>query len=419
MGKELAYQRNLLQTVTDNASSCLLMIDSSGRGTFANAATERITGFKAAEMIGAVLHDKIHHTHRDGTPFAREDCPIDCSLSGSETLENYEELFVHKDGHFYPARCAARPILKDGAPVGTVIEVHDITAEKQAQESIRSSEERLRLALEAAGAGMWDLDLETGAMVWSPENCRIYGLDPERYLPQYETWRALVHPDDLARVEQERAASIRAHRSYRVEYRIRRPSGEVRWVSSQGRAYDDQHGNPVRMLGINIDITKRKRTEEERFKFQALVESSNDYIGMAEPGGNYFYLNPAGCALVGVDSDALSLYFPAISSPTPTGSFTTSASSRRCKNRGSGKARYALNTRRAARQSTLTVRCSWSKIRIAARLCALARSRVTSGSKNASNVCSREESNNCVKPIGPKIAFLRCSRTNFAIPWRR
>ena len=431
--KEIAYQRNLLQAVTDNASSCLLMIDSAGRSTFANAATERITGFKADEMIGAILHDTIHHTHQDGTPFAREDCPIDRAMSGFETVENFEDLFVHKDGHFYPARCAARPILKDGVRVGTVIEVHDITAERRAQESIRVSEERLRPALESAGAGMWDLDLESGVMVWSPENCRLYGLDPERYVPQYETWRALVHPDDLQWVEHERAASMRAHRPYRVEYRIRKPSGEVRWVASQGRAYDDPNGKPVRMLGINIDITERKRAEgllarreeelrvitdsvpcliayidsderyrfvnrgyeetfgrpraeiigntarellgsayatvepyirrvlagesvsfetvlgpidkqrmvlasyrpdfredervagfyvmvtditerkraeEERFKFQALVESSSDYIGMANPGGDYFYLNPAGRALVGIDPDTISRHQP-------------------------------------------------------------------------------------------------------------
>jgi PAS domain S-box-containing protein len=58
------------------------------------------------------------------------------------------------------------------------------------------------------------------------------------------------------------------------------------------------------------DITGRKRAEEERYKFQALVESSSDYIGMAEPGGNYFYLNPAGRALVGVDDDAMLLHRP-------------------------------------------------------------------------------------------------------------
>ena len=431
--QELAYQKNLLQLVTDNASSCLLMIDNAGRGTFANAATERITGFPADEMIGAVVHDKIHPSHSRETVFATADCPLECALSGGEPVENFEHQFVHKNGHSYPARCAARPIVKDGAAVGTVIEVHDITAEKQAQESLRASEERLRLALESAGAGMWDLDLETGAMVWSPENCRLYGLAPEQYIPRYETWRALVHPDDLERVEHERAASIRARRSYRVEYRLRRPSGEVCWVASQGRAFDDNHGKPVRMLGINIDVTDRKRAEEllarreeelrvitdsvpsliayidrdehyrfvnrgyeevfgvpraeiigrtvreflgptyeitepyirrvlagenvtfeadiewpknprvvlasyrpdfrddgrvagfyvlvtditgrkraeeERYKFQALVESSSDYIGMAEPGGNYFYLNPAGRALVGVDDDAMLLHRP-------------------------------------------------------------------------------------------------------------
>lgn len=299
---DLRYQTDLLQAVTDNIRSCLLIMDSEGRATFANAATEQVTGFKPQELIGFVLHERIHHSHPDGTPFLRNDCPIDRALPEFSVVENFEDMFVHKDGYFYPVRCSARPIIKDGAPVGTVIEVRDISEEKKNQAALRASEERLRQALESADAGMWDLDLQSNAMVWSPENCRLYGIEPDKFIPSYETWRARVHPDDLERIEREREDNISSARPYRVEYRVRKPSGEVRWLASHGRAYQDANGQPLRMLGINIDITERKQIEEDRLKFQALVESSSDYIGMAEPGGNCFYLNPAGRALVGVDS---------------------------------------------------------------------------------------------------------------------
>ena len=139
--------------------------------------------------------------------------------------------------------------------------------------------------------------------VRSLENCLCHGLNSQSYAPEYKTWRASVHADDIEQVEAQREQSVRACECYQVEYRIRKPSGEVRWLASQGKAFYDEHGKAVRMLGINIDITERRRIEEERVKFQALVESSLDYIGIADLDDNCFYLNPAGRLLLGIDSE--------------------------------------------------------------------------------------------------------------------
>jgi PAS domain S-box-containing protein len=128
----LAAALALNRTITDNTQSCLWMMDAQGRGTFANPASERVSGFKPEELIGQVLHEKVHHTHPDGTPFPIEECPLDRALPLQESVVGYEDVFVHKDGHFYPVRCAGRPIIVNGAPIGTVIEVQDITEERRA-----------------------------------------------------------------------------------------------------------------------------------------------------------------------------------------------------------------------------------------------------------------------------------------------
>jgi PAS domain S-box-containing protein len=151
--EELRYQLDLTRTITDNTQSCLLMMDAQGRCTFANPAAERITGYCAQELIGQVLHNVIHHTHPDGTPFPIEECPLDRALPAQEAVVDYEDTFVHKDGHFYPVRCAARPIYKGGQPSGTVIEVQDITEEKQAaaeREQLLLTERAAREAADAA-----------------------------------------------------------------------------------------------------------------------------------------------------------------------------------------------------------------------------------------------------------------------------
>ena len=128
----LAEALALNRTITDNTQSCLWMMDTRGRGTFANPASERVSGFKPEELIGQALHEKVHHTHPDGTPFPIEECPLDNALPLEEAVVGYEDVFVHKDGHFYPVRCAGRPIIVNGQPIGTVIEVQDITEERRA-----------------------------------------------------------------------------------------------------------------------------------------------------------------------------------------------------------------------------------------------------------------------------------------------
>jgi PAS domain S-box-containing protein len=144
--EQIKYQLDLTRTITDNSRSCLWMMDAEGRATFANPATERVTGFKPEELIGEVLHYKVHHTRPDGAPFPKEECPLDRALPLQESVVGYEDTFVHKDGHFYPVRCNGRPIFKGGKPVGTVIEVQDITEEKRLLEAERRAREQAEVA---------------------------------------------------------------------------------------------------------------------------------------------------------------------------------------------------------------------------------------------------------------------------------
>jgi PAS domain S-box-containing protein len=142
----LRYQLDLTRTITDNTQSCLWMMDAEGRGTFANPASELVSGFKPEELIGHVLHYKVHHTRPDGTPFPIEECPLDCALPLQESVVGYEDTFIHKDGHFYPVRCSGRPIFEGGKAVGTVIEVQDITEEKRLLQAEREARQQAEVS---------------------------------------------------------------------------------------------------------------------------------------------------------------------------------------------------------------------------------------------------------------------------------
>jgi PAS domain S-box-containing protein len=135
------YYRRQLQAVANNATLALFIMDERQHCVYMNPAAEQLTGYRLEEVRGKPLHDYVHHTRPDGSRYPLDECPIDQAFP-KNMQEQGEEVFVHKDGHFYPVAFTASPILEEGRPVGTIIEVRDITEERLAEA------ERERLLLE-------------------------------------------------------------------------------------------------------------------------------------------------------------------------------------------------------------------------------------------------------------------------------
>lgn len=124
-----------LNTVLDNASVAVLLMDEGQRCVYANAAAERLTGYSFAELTAGCLHDIIHHTRPDGSPYPLHECPIDRAFPENNRMQG-EEVFVHKDGSFYPVAFTASPIRDaDAKVVGTVIELRGTAEEKRREEA--------------------------------------------------------------------------------------------------------------------------------------------------------------------------------------------------------------------------------------------------------------------------------------------
>jgi PAS domain S-box-containing protein len=132
-----------LTAVLDNASVAILLMDDQQQCSYMNAAAERLTGFTFAETQDRALHDVIHHTRPDGSPFPLAECPIDRAFPERKNSQG-EETFVHKDGRFYPVAFTASPIQDEASKtIGTIIEVQDISERKAAEAALRESLDRL------------------------------------------------------------------------------------------------------------------------------------------------------------------------------------------------------------------------------------------------------------------------------------
>ena len=168
-------------------------------------------------------------------------------------------------------------------------------AEALAQ-GLRATEERLTLAQQASQIGSFDWNLETGVNTWSPELYDIYGIRPEEFGDTQGAWERYLHPDDRGKmvhaIEQSRTSGGAEDR----EFRIIRPNGEIRWLVGRWRWISDLSGQPVRLTGVNIDITERKRADdvvrESEARTRAIFESALDALITMDAEGRVQDWNP-------------------------------------------------------------------------------------------------------------------------------
>jgi PAS domain S-box-containing protein len=149
-----------------------------------------------------------------------------------------------------------------GNPVRMVGSHTDVTDRKRAEEVLRESQERLSLALEVAHMVTWDFDILTNHLVAAGAVDLVFGLPRGSSVPSYEDFFNFVHPEDRKSVSQALTRSVEEGAEYRLEYRVVWPDGTLHWVSAEGQAYRDATGKPIRVVGVAIDITERKRAEE-------------------------------------------------------------------------------------------------------------------------------------------------------------
>src|SRR4051812_17637831 len=153
------------------------------------------------------------------------------------------------------------------------------------EQELAASEQRLRFAQEVARMGTWDTDLATGEGIWSESLCDAWGID--RGTPaSYESFISLVHPDDRPHVEAIILPAERDGGDFEYEYRIRRPDGEIRWFLCRGRIVIEEKGRPARSLGVAMDISDRKRADEDRTNLERQLRQAQKLQAIGRLAGS-------------------------------------------------------------------------------------------------------------------------------------
>jgi PAS domain S-box-containing protein len=220
-----------------------------------NPAYEKLVGLSAEQIIGRPIIDVIGiEAFEVKRPY------VECVLRG-ERVEYEEEVPFAAGPRFL--HIVYTPWIDDGQVAGWMATLSDITDLKRSTEALREREQRLRLALDASGAGSWMRDARTGRVDWDDRFRRLYGFTAEEP-GSLEAWLGRVHEEDRRQLVNlcDQIAHTKTHNCFDSTFRIVRPDGTVAWIQSLGQVHRDADGEVMRLTGIELDVTERRRAEE-------------------------------------------------------------------------------------------------------------------------------------------------------------
>ncbi|AUT01084.1 histidine kinase [Nostoc sp. CENA543] len=208
-----------------------------------------------------------------------------------------EFRFIYPDGKVGWSVCKGKVLCDDttGEPLQMIGVNIDITERKQAELALRESEKRLQLALSATNTGIWDWNLQTNEVIWSENVFPLFDLDSQIFNCNLPSFLNCIHPEDREFVEQSMMRAIDEQTLCDVEFRIVWRDGTIHWGNGKGKAFYDQTGQPLRMIGVHQDITNRKQTEaslrESEQRLQAIIDNSPAVIYVKDIQGKHLLVN--------------------------------------------------------------------------------------------------------------------------------
>ncbi|NJP09797.1 MAG: PAS domain S-box protein [Leptolyngbyaceae cyanobacterium RU_5_1] len=242
------------------------------------------------------------------------------ALQEMGNIQGLELTLCNQFGNYITVLVSCEVIELDGRQCILAIS-KDISDYKQAEEKLRRSEANLREAQQVAHIGSWEYDIATRKPSWSEELFQIVGRDPGEPEPSFsETLEQIVHPDDRGTFRQLIEQAISEGKPFRVDLRVFRSDGSLRYIENRGKPIFNQAGQVVRLVGTTLDITSRKQAEESMRQSEMCFRAAFDRaaIGMSivSPEGQFLEVNTSLCQMLGyAESELLGMRFHDITHP--------------------------------------------------------------------------------------------------------
>jgi PAS domain S-box-containing protein len=303
----------LYHSLVESLPCTVFRKDLEGRFTFANQ------GF--CELVGRPLEQLLGKNDFDINPrdladkYRRDDQQV---IETGDVVEDIEEhLSVQAKGKRYLHVLKTAVCDAGGKVIGMQGISWDVTARKRAEEELRKIQERFELAVQGSQDGLWDWDLTTDEVYYSPRYKAMLGYADHEFPNRSEEWATRIHPEDIDRVRAELDAHFKSRESLSwVEFRFRHKDGSYRWIRSRAFVLRDATGRVYRMAGSHEDITDRKVAEEqlahERYRlrqseerYRSVIAAMQDGILILDADGGIRSCNAAAERILGLSAEQL------------------------------------------------------------------------------------------------------------------
>jgi PAS domain S-box-containing protein len=291
--EKLAASDSRFHALCEQAPLGIYETDAEGQCVYTNRQWSEISGLSARDSLGLGWKTVLHPDDRSRL--------FEGWKTSSRHGTAWEYRLVNGQGEIRWIRAVHGPINSErGESTGYVGTLEDVTERKQAEVTLRESEERFRNMADTAPVLIWIAGPDKGCIFFNKVWLEFTGRTMEQEVGN--GWTQGVHPEDLARCMATYSAAFDARRHFRMEYRLRRADGEYRWILDDGAPRSAGGDIFAGYIGSCTDITEKKRAEEDARKFMSLTERSLEFVCMWDLELRPFYVNPAGLRLVGLDN---------------------------------------------------------------------------------------------------------------------
>ncbi|MDI6796657.1 MAG: PAS domain S-box protein, partial [Desulfatibacillaceae bacterium] len=275
-------------------------VDATGLYTYVSGVITDVLGYTPQEVVNK-MHFYDLHPQQGREEFIKESFDV---FERKEPFLDIENPVQSKDGQILWVSTNGIPkIGADGSLLGYQGTDTDITARKLAEKALVKSEQRLALATRGTGIGIWDYRIQEDNLDWDERMFELFGVLRKDFGGKFEDWARCVVPEALPKTLADFENALKGEKDFSIEFPIQMPDSSVKWLAGAAFVTRDSQGKPVRVVGVNYDITERKQVQialkESEVRLRAITDSAQDAILMMDWQGLVSYWNPAAQRIFG------------------------------------------------------------------------------------------------------------------------